>query len=306
MNLWKKPSSVLDSLKNGLSQELLNETLLTDHVKTEDYLMVVLGVRLCSLITIPAEFPNGNELGTEIDSLCAEDLRRVVEAPAEKKALLIPKLKGRIQECYRKVVLSSDAYKAHMSWSRRLSLRTVDIGVRPSIHELYVFKNPAVMKQLRRLAVLRAVARKEFASSKGFVGSRTSLAYAEELSSDYLNSAGKLLGYPLCCIKAYVNDRLDGEVNVEARASMQLRQIDEEIRQLSVHAYFVRNFFPCHPTCRNAIEIGRSSFRLLTDVDSRLGALYFECLRKNAKNVEESPKLSQLYRQKMEKKIKNN
>lgn len=193
-----------------------------------------------------------------------------------------------------------------MRWSRRLSLQTVDVEVRPSIHELYVFKNSAVVEQLRRLAVLRAVARKEFASSKGFVSSRTSLAYAEELSSDYLNSAGKLLGYPLCCIKAYVNDRLGGEVNVEARASMQLRQIDEEMRQLSVHAYFVRNFFPCHPTCRNANEVGGSAFRLLTDANSRLGALYFECLRKNATNVEESPELSQLYRQKMEKKVSNN
>ena len=302
MRLWKKQTDLLDSLKSGLSEELLDESLLTDHVKTEGYLTVVLGVRPCALVTIPAELPDGAELGRKIDTLCAEDLRKVTEAPAEQKPLLIPKLRSRIQESFRKVVLSSASYKAHVNWSGKLSLQTLDVEVRPSIRELYLFMNPAVEKQLKKLTALRASARK-LAFSKGFVGTRTSLAYAEELSAGYLDSAGKLLGYPPCCVKAYADDRLGGGVNAETRASTQLMQMDDGTRQSSAYAYFARNFFPCHPQCRNAIDIGRSAFQRLTDVNPKLGAIYFECLRKNAETVLEYPELTRQYRQKMEKTV---
>jgi hypothetical protein len=300
--LWKKQTDPLDSLKSGLSEELLDKSLLTDHVKTEDYMMVALGVRPCALVTIPAELIDGAELGREIDMLCAEDLRRVTEASPEEKAVLILKLRSRIQESYRKVVFSSNSYKAHVNWARKLSFQTLDVEVRPSIHELYLFMNQAVGKQLKGLVALRASARKS-ALLKGFVGTRAGLAYAEELSADYLHSAGKLLGYPPCCVKAYVDDRLGGGVNVETRASMQLKRTDEETRQASAYAYFARNFFPCHPDCQNAVEIGKRAFHLLNDVNRRLGALYLECLRKNAKTVEEYPELTRQYRQKMEKTV---
>jgi hypothetical protein len=257
------------------------------------------------LVTTPAELPDGAELGRKIDMLCAEDLRRVTEAPTEQKPLLIPKLRRKIQESLRAVVFSSASYKAHIDWSRKLSLQTLDIEVRPSIHELYLFMNPAVGEQLKRLIALRISVRKEHAFSKGFVGTRTNLAYAEELSADYLTSAGKLLGYPSCCVKAYADDRLGGGENAETRASTQLRQMGEGTRQSSVYAYFTRNFFPCQPRCQNAIGIGRSAFQRLTDVNPKLGAVYLECMRKNAETVEKYPELTQQYMQKMEKTVTN-
>ncbi len=302
LSFWKKQTDLSDSLKSGLSDELLNEFLLTDHVKTEGYLTVALKVRPCALITIPAELPNGAELGKEIDTICADDLRRVTEAPVEKKPPLILKLRSRIQESFRKVVLTSDSYKAHMNWSRRLSLQTMDVEVRPSIHELYLFMNPTVEKQLRKLRELRASARKD-AFSKGLVRTRANLAYAEEMSAEYLNSAGNLLGYPPCCIKAYADDRLGNGVDAETRASMQLGQIDEASRHSSVYAYFTRDFFPCHPQCENAIEIGRRAFQRMSDVNPKLGALYSECMRKNAATVMEYPELTRQYRRKMEKTV---
>lgn len=302
MRLWKKQTDPLDSLKSGLSEELLNEPLLTDHAKTECYLTVALGIRPCALVTIPAELADGPELGRKIDTLCAEDLREVTEAPPERKPLLIPKLRNRIRESFRKVVFSSASYKAHTSWARKLSLRTVDVEVRPSIHELYLFMDSAVENQLKRLTAFRASAR-QLAFSKGLVGTRTSLAYAEELSADYLNSMGKLLGYPPCCVKAYADDRLSGGANAETRASMQLRQTDETTRQSSVYAYFARNFFPCNPQCRNANEIGRNAFQRLSDVNPKLRAIYFECMRKNAEAVMEYPELTRQYSQKMEKTV---
>ncbi len=302
MSFWKKQTDLSDLLKGGLSEEFLNESLLTDHVKTEGYLTVALKARPCALVTIPAELPDGAELGKEIDTMCAEDLRRITEAPIEKKPFLIPKLRSRIRESFRKVVPSSASYKAHMNWSRKLSLQTMDVEVRPSIHELYLFMNPTWEKQLKKLSELRASARK-LAVSKGLIQTRTTLAYAEELSADYLHTAGNLLGYPLCCVRAYSDDRLGNGVNAETRASMQLRQTDEATRQSSVYAYFARNFFPCHPQCQNAIEIGRSAFQRLSDVNPKLGAIYFECMRKNAETIMEYPELTRQYRQKMEKTV---
>ncbi len=303
MSYQKKPIDAAGSLNRELAQELLDETLLANYVKIEDYLMVALGVRSCSFVTIPAEFPNAGQFGREIDLLCSDELHRLVEAPVEKKPLLIPKLRSRIQEAFKKVVLSSDTYKAHIAWSRKLLLQTVDVEVRPSIHELYLFTNSAVKKQLKRLFALRAVARKKLMFSKGFTESRTNLAYAEELSEDYVNLLGELLGYPSCCVEKYVNDRLGGGLSVETRASVQLKQVDEGMRQLSVYAYFARNFFPCQPTCRNAIEIGKSIFQLLAGINPRLGAVYLQCLRENAKIVEEYPEFAQQYKQKMEKMV---
>lgn len=302
LSFWKKQTDPSDLLKSGLSEEFLDEPLLTDHVKTEGYLTVALKVRPCALVTIPAELPDAAKLGKEIDTLCAEDLRRVTEASVEKKPLLIPKLRSRIQESFRKVVLSSASYKAHMTWSRKLSLQTMDVEVRPSIHELYLFMNPTLEKQLKKLSELKASTRK-LAFSKGLILTRTNLAYAEELSADYLHTVGNLLGYPPCCMKAYSDDRLGNRVNAETRASVQLRETDEATRQSSVYAYFARNFFPCHPQCQNAIEIGRSAFQRLSDIDPKLGGIYFECMRKNAETVMEYPELTRQYRQKMEKTV---
>jgi hypothetical protein len=300
LRLWKKQTDHAYSIESRVSQEMLDERLLTDHAKTEYYLMVALAVRPCALITIPAELPDGAELGRKIDTLCSEDLRKVTEASAEQKPPLILKLRSRIQESFRKVVFSSVSYRAHLNWARKLGLQTLDIEVRPSIHELYLFKNPTVEKQLKQLSALRASARKQ-ALLKGFVGTRANLAYAEEMSADYLNSAGKLLGYPPCCVKAYTDDRLSGRVNAEMRACTQLRQMGERERQSSVYAYFVRNFFPCHPGCQNAIEIGRGAYQRLTDVNYRLGAIYLDCIRKNAETIMEYPELTKQCRQKMEK-----
>ena len=41
----------------------------------------------------------------------------------------------------------------------------------------------------------------------------------------------------------------------------------------------------------------------LSDVNLKLGAIYFECMRKNAETVMEYPELARQYRQKMEKTV---
>jgi hypothetical protein len=300
LRFWKKPKNVA-SLKGTLSEEMLDESLLLDHVKTEDYLMVALEIRSCSFLTIPAEFQNGEELGRKIDELCIEDLQAVMSATADKKGVLIRKLKKRIRESFKKVVFASAVYKAHMEWSRKLFLQTYDVEVRPSIHELYLFKNSKVKKELRRLVNVRNVARERVALSMDVSKRKTRLAFPEELSSDYLASVGKLLGYPSCCVERYVHDRLREDVNVEMRASRQVKELRKEGEEPDVYAYFVRNFFPCEPRCRSASEVGRKTFDLFSGVNPKLGDLYLGCIRRNVEMVEKYPELIGQYREKLKK-----
>ncbi len=289
----------MSSLKESLSEEMLDESLLLDHVKTEDYLMVALEIRSCSFLTIPAEFHRGDELGRKIDELCVEDLQAVLTATADKKGVLIRRLKKRIRESFKKVVFASAVYKAHTEWSRKLVLQTYDVEVRPSIHELYLFRNSKVKKELRRLMNVRNVAREKAALSIGASKRKTSLAFPEELSSDYLVSVGKLLGYPPCCVERYIRERMREDASVEMRASGQVKKLRKEGEEPDVYAYFARNFFPCEPSCRSAGEMGRKTSDLLSEVNPKLGELYFECLTRNVEMVEKCPELIRQYREKL-------
>ena len=301
MRFWKRPKNVVSLLKGTLSEEMLDEALLLDHVKTEDYLMVALEIRPCSFLTIPAEFQNGDELGRKIDAFCMEDFQAVLSATVNEKVVLIRKLKKKIRESFQEVIFASAVYKAHMEWSGKLFLQTYDVEVRPSIHELYLFKNSKVKRELRRLVNVRKVARERVALSMGGSKGKTRLAFPEELSSDYLVSVGKLLGYPSCCVERYIHDRLREDVNVEMRASRQVKELRKEEKEPDVYAYFARNFFPCEPRCQSASEVGRKAFDLFSGVNPKFGDLYLECVRRNVKMVEKYPELIGQYREKLKK-----
>lgn len=297
----RKSKSVVSLLKGTLSEDLLDGSLLLDYVKTEDYLTVALGIRSCSFLTIPAEFPNGNGMGRKIDELCMEDLQTVLNAPPDKKGVLIRKLKEKIRKSFNEVVFASSAYKAHIEWSKKLYLQTYDFELRPSIHALYLFRSLNVKKELRRLVNVRKAARERAMLSMSVSKRKASLAFPEELSSDYLVSVGKLLGYPSCCVQRYVNDRLLEEVDVEMRASRQVKELQQDGEAPNAYAYFARSFFPCEPRCRRASEMGRRTFGLLSDVDPELGDLYFECLGRNVEMVERYPELTRQYREELRK-----
>ena len=44
--MQKRPKNFVSLLRGSLSEEMFDESLLLDHVKIEDYLMVALGIRL--------------------------------------------------------------------------------------------------------------------------------------------------------------------------------------------------------------------------------------------------------------------
>jgi hypothetical protein len=293
--ILRRPKNRLSILKNSLSKEMLDDTALLNYVKIEDYLMVALGIRSCSFITIPAEFRGGSEFGRRIDELCKEDLQLVMMAIPNEKRILILKLKKKIRKSFKRVVLASNAYKAHLLWAKKLLLQTQETEVRPSIHELYFFKDPRTKKELKRLLMIRKTMREEIPFTK-----KTNIAYSEESSSEYLTSFGKILGYPHCCVERYIKDRLCQDTNVEIRASRQIVDLRKKGEELDRFAYFVMNFFPCHPRCQNASNLGKRAFDLLREVNPRLGDLYSDCTGKNADLVEKYPKLIMQYREKLE------
>jgi len=304
MPFWARHDRTKDLLKEEVIEELLGNPLLLDYVKTEDFLMVALDIRPCSFLTIPAELPNASELGERIDALCMEDFQALKVAPVDKKVTLIRKMKEKLQETFKKVVYNSDTYKAHLDWIRKLGLQTFDFEVRPTIHELYLFKVSSLKGELRKVMNYRRVERERIAASRAMSEIPSRLAYAEELSLDYVTSIGKLLGYPKCCIDRYSRVRVHEGISVEMRASKQIEQLKRNREMPDVHAYFARNFFPCNPNCQNAGQIGRRTVETLSGIDPRLGSLYFECMRRNLAAVEKYPELIRQFRKKMENKAR--
>ena len=302
MRFLRRPKSVTSLLRGSLSEEMLDESLLLGHVKTEDYLMVALEIRPCSFLTIPAELRNGDTLGKKIDALCAGDLQAVLSAAADEKGALIHRLKATIGESFKRVVFASATYKAHIDWARRLYLRICNVEVRPSIHELYLFKDARVKKELRKLLRIRKAARARVRLSMDAPKTKTCFAFPEELSQEYLSSVGKLLGYPSCCVEKYVRDRLSGEASAEMRASGQIDQSRSEGTEPDTYAYFARNFFPCEPKCRSAGEIGRRTLDLLSGLNPKFGKLYFAGMRKNVEIVENYPELARKHVEKLTRK----
>jgi len=299
MPFWARHDRAKDLLKEDVAEELLGSPLMLDFVKTEDFLMVALDIRPCSFLTIPAELPNANELGERIDALCMEDFRALKAAPVDNKAILIRKLKEKMQKTFKMVVHNSGTYKAHFDWVRKLNLQTFDFEVRPTIHELYLFKDSSPKGELRKLMNYRRIERERIGVSRAMSGTPSQLAYPEELSFDYVTSIGKLLGYPKCCIERYAHERVHEGISVEMRASKQVEELKRNKEMPDVYVYFVRDFFPCSPNCQNASQIGRKTVEILNSINPRLGSLHFECMRKNLETVKKYPELIKQFRNKM-------
>jgi len=299
MPFWTKHGRATNLLKENAVEELLNNPLMLDYVKIEDFLTVALDIRPCSFLTIPAELPNASEFGERIDALCMEDFQALKAAPVDKKVILIGKMKEKLQETFKKVVYNSAAFKTHLDWIRKLGLQTYVFEVRPTIHELYLFKVSSLKDELRKVMNYRRIERERIAASRALSETPSRLAYAEELSLDYVTSIGKLLGYPKCCIDRYAHERVHEGISVEMRASKQIEELKRSKEPPDVYAYFARNFFPCSPNCQNASQIGRKTVETLNSINPRFGDLHFECMRKNLEAVEKYPELTRQFRNKM-------
>ena len=278
-------------LDEGDVEELLEDGRLRLGVKLEDYLLIYLGVRPCSQITIPAELPSGGEMGRIIDERIYPTLLRIRRGDRG----AIRDVKRAMRRAYREVVEASEEYKAHIGWAERLGLRWRVDEVRPTVRELYLYRERGVEKRLRRLMDRRERLRRE--AMKRPRGLGIYLAYPEELEADWVAEMGRLLGYPECCVERYARERSMG-LEVEERA---YRQLEEG--EANAMAYFVSYFFPCSPSCPEAVSMGRRCLRLLEELHPRLGELYRGRLEENLNLVRRLPNLIREHRAEAERRL---
>jgi len=278
-------------LDEGEIEELLGDDRLRLGVKLEDYLLVYLGVRPCSQITIPAELPSGGEMGRVIDERVYPILLRIRRGDRG----AIGDVKRAMRRAYREVVENSEEYKAHLEWAERLGLRWRIDEVRPTVRELYLYRERGVEKRLRRLMNRREKLRREALKRPRGLG--IYLAYPEELEADWVVEMGGLLGYPQCCVERYARERAMG-VEVEGRAYRQLEEAEADAM-----AYFVSYFFPCSPSCPEAVSMGRRCHRLLEELHPRLGELYRGRVEENLKLVRRLPTIIREHRAEAERRL---
>ncbi len=281
----------MERLDEGEVEELLEDDRLRLGVKLEDYLLVYLGVRPCSQITIPAELPSGREMGRIIDEIIYPTLLRIRRGDRGG----IGDVKRAMRRAYREVVENSEEYKAHLEWAERLGLRWMMDEVRPTVRELYLYGEGETGRKLRRLMERREKLRREALKRPRGLG--IYLAYPEELEADWVMEMGGLLGYPECCVERYARERSMG-LEVEERAYRQLEEAEADAM-----AYFVSYFFPCSPSCPEAVSMGLRCLRLLGELHPRLGELYRGRMEENLELVRRLPTIIREHRAEAERRL---
>lgn len=268
-----------------LSEFMEDGNILT-RIKVENYLLVQLGLRPCSLMTLPAELPNGEAMGSAIDRIVSPKLSLLRgEADPRRRLSYIRTLKKEMRKAYHDAVEGSDEFKSHISWIRSLGLRSRTVEVRPTVWELYVFRDRVVENGLKKLMKERDRLRKRAYSRPSPQMDRIHFAYPEEFDGAWLREMGATLGYPGCCVDAYASERESG-VNVEERAS---RQIEEGM--VDPFAYFVGYFFPCAPDCGAASALGRECRERLRDLHPSLEGVYASMVAENLERVRRQPEV---------------
>jgi len=279
---------------------LLDEKNLRPETLLENYLSVALSLRVCSLMTIPAEFPDADAIARAVDLACIDDYRRISsETDVRKKARSIQEFKDRLREACQEKIRSSLSYRSHIAWVDRLSLQVHEVEVRPTIKELFFYKDKDTERRLEELSKSRIEFRKKFLRNLRKPLARSTAAYPEEYSPEYVLRAGELLGYPKCCVEVYVQGRTNGNVAAEERASRQIRIGRAQGVEPELYAYFVKDFIPCIPTCSNASAVGQKLSEGFRQFDNRLGELYVQCLRENVSGIESYAERIEAHREKM-------
>lgn len=287
----------------GAEREITEDILsgrLEPRVGLECLLLVSRGVRPGAIVTVPAELPDGEVLGAQVDyefrarlAGQAQDLKtRLTDAMERRRKKPLEFKAYVLRSAFENNVMSSASYFRHREAVFALGLDLEESEVRPTIREWYVHRRedrPRVLELLRRRREIQR-ARTQFDPSRPV----SYYVYPEERDPEYLRSLGRLLGYPECCIEAYVAGReaaeRDPEAIPERRAARQL-----ESESAEPEAYWLKDFFPCRPACPAARAKGREALAALAAADARLGDLYREHLGRNLARVRAGPELIQAH-----------
>jgi len=280
---------VLKTVDARLLSRFTRDLRLLPRIKVENYLLVDLGVRPCSQTTLPAELPNARAMGSAIERIMSPRMGLLQrETDPRRRMAAVKALRGAMSDAYDKFVVGSPEHRAHLDWADRFGLKKRMVEVRPTIRELYLFRDGGTGNRLGRLMKEREELRRR-AYARATPGTdKISLAYPEESVGFWTREMGGVLGYPACCVDAYASEREKG-TSVESRAARQVEEM-EYSGGVDAFSYFVGYFYPCAPNCREASSLGRESLRLLNGLDPALGELYGSLVAENLERVRDQPK----------------
>lgn len=266
--------------------DLLKEKTLWPQMLLEDYLTVALGLRRYSLVTIPAEWPDAETISRRIDERCIGDFRQLAqERDMKKKMKMIRSAKEKMRKACLEEIKSSPSYNSHISWIKRLGLEVFEVEVRPTVRELFMYKEKETKSRIENLMRKRQKFREEFLRHADQSTPKSIAAYPEERYPEYLTEIGGLLAYPECCVKAYIEGRKEGSPTAEQRAAAQIADVRALGLEPDTYVYFSKDFIPCSPTCVNASAIGGKFHQALVALDGRLSDFHLQCLKKNVDAV---------------------
>lgn len=270
--------------------DLLKTELILPRVKIENYLLPSLGLRPSSQTTLPAEMPGGAEMGVSIDELMAPHVIKIKNIVDPKLKLnAIASVKIRMADAFEDVVEASEQFIALYDWSSKLGLHVNQVPVRPTVHEMYLYKKKSSKRILTKLIKDREKLRVNAIRRPRMDRGGLQFAYPEEFNPGWLKRMGRLLGYPCCCYQAYARDRSSG-VNVETRAAAQLREA-LKLGEVDYHSYLTSFFFPCKPDCEKALVSGYKWHDKLKEIDSRLDVAFGEMMVVNRERVLRQPEI---------------
>lgn len=283
---------------------LLNEAGISARVLWEGLLLPVLGLRPAGALYVPGELPDAGEIMRSVGQLFTERVQlgsgrgsTPVRFLLDRALLTVYRLilppafyRAKVAEMsFNDILEKVHSYQAHLSWAETLGLRVYQVSARPNAREVFFFADPATRRQLEAATAVRHRVRRRTLRHLDAAKVRTFMVYPEELSPEYVELMGKVLGYPECCIKAYIHDRQNESFYPEVRAARQLGEV--QVGPEPPYAYFARNFVPCRPDCPEASAIGRRAAASLQEVDPRLGRAYLDGLVRNREAIRRAPEL---------------
>lgn len=278
-------------------KHILQNDVIPIRVRTEAIALVALGVRPMSLVFLPAELPDGNLLGREIDSTYQCLLYEGTSGTLLQKFYFwlqsggktpIEHKKSLLRKAYEDVVTPQASYKALLEIVQELRLPYILYEVRPSIRELYICNSDAVKERLGQLLQVRETIKREAWAKATPSTPYSLLAYPEEQVPEYLKKLGELLGYPPCCIDAYLTDRAQGQ-NVENRSAYSLLELEQKNETVNPLGFFLKDFFPCSPNCEQAQNMGQKCCDRLGEVDKEYAEAYLLSVTENKSRVTKYP-----------------
>ncbi len=278
---------------------LLNEEHVADRVKVEDLLSIRLECRPAALLVVPAEFPGGIAMGQSIDQAFSRSymghppvnmslpLRwiwqlqnmwaRATKHPMAYRGYVV-------RDAFVRVVHASDSYRSLWQWIGAVNLKARQFQLRPTIDEIYTYREVQSEAAVSEIQSLRARIRHEFLVQYRHEGGQFQV-FPEEYVPEFGRKVGQLLGYPECCVERYVGARSRGERLEELAAQEAEAEREDDL------GYFARDFIPCHHSCQEARGKGREILDRLEDVDPRLADLQLRAYRDNAERVRKFPEI---------------